>query len=85
MDMEVIDNVITAYEAVKLNDVSKSIIALCTFIALIIVINRFITAYKGGRKINCVMRCSRLNSSVGDRPAPRGGTTRPDERKITTI
>lgn len=51
MDMEVIDNVITAYEAVKLNDVSKSIIALCTFIALIIVINRFITAYKGGRKI----------------------------------
>ncbi|WP_246867119.1 hypothetical protein [Parabacteroides distasonis] len=46
MDMEVIDNVITAYEAVKLNDVSKSIIALCTFIALIIVINRFITAYK---------------------------------------
>lgn len=44
MDMEVIDNVITAYEAVKLNDVSKSIIALCTFIALIIVINRFITA-----------------------------------------
>ena len=38
-----------------------------------------------GRKINCVMRCSRLNSSVGDRPAPRGGTTRPDERKITTI
>ena len=39
----------------------------------------------GGRKINCVMRCSRLNSSVGDRPAPRGGTTRPDERKVTTI
>ena len=38
-----------------------------------------------GRKINCVMRCSRLNSSVGDRPAPRGGTTRPDERKVTTI
>ena len=46
MDMEVIDNVITAYEAVKLNDVSKAIIALCTFIALIIVINKFVTAYK---------------------------------------
>lgn len=46
MDMEVIDNVTTAYEAVKLNDVSKAIIALCTFIALIIVINKFITAYK---------------------------------------
>lgn len=28
--MEVIDNVIQAYEAVKLNDVSKAIIALCT-------------------------------------------------------
>ena len=41
--------------------------------------------YFWGRKINCVMRCSRLNSSVGDRPAPRGGTTRPDERKVTTI
>ncbi len=38
-----------------------------------------------GRNLNCVMRCSRLNSSVGDRPAPRGGTTRPDERKITII
>ena len=38
-----------------------------------------------GRKINCVMRCSLLNSLVGDRPAPRGGTTRPDERKVTTI
>lgn len=25
------------------------------------------------------------NSSVGERPAPRGGTTRPDERKITII
>ena len=43
----------------------------------------FILAW--GRKVNCVMRCSRLNSSVGDRPAPRGGTTRPDERKVTTI
>lgn len=36
--MEVIDNVIQAYEAVKLNDVSKGIIALCTFVAIIIVI-----------------------------------------------
>lgn len=44
--MEVIDNVITAYEAVKLNDVSKAIIGLCTFIALIFVINKFVTAYK---------------------------------------
>lgn len=26
-----------------------------------------------------------INSSVGERPAPRGGTTRPDERKITII
>lgn len=32
--MEVIDNVIRAYEAVKLNDVSKGIIALCTFVAV---------------------------------------------------
>ena len=45
----------------------------------------FVRGNHGGRKINCVMRCSRLNSSVGDRPAPRGGTTRPDERKVTTI
>ena len=36
-------------------------------------------------KLNCVMLYSHLISSVGDRPAPRGGTTRPDERKITTI
>ncbi len=40
---------------------------------------------KGLCKLNCVMLYSHLISSVGDRPAPRGGTTRPDERKITTI
>lgn len=44
--MEVIDNVIRAYEAVKLNDVSKGIIALCTFVAVIIVIQKFVTAWK---------------------------------------
>lgn len=38
-----------------------------------------------GRKINCVMLCSRSNSSDGDGPAPRGGTTRPEEREVTTI
>ena len=36
-------------------------------------------------KLNCVMLYSHSISSVGERPAPRGGTTRPDERKITTI
>ena len=37
-------------------------------------------------KINCVTHYLSLeNSSVGERPAPRGGTTRPDERKITII
>lgn len=30
--MEVIDNVISAYEAVKMNGVSQGIIALCSFI-----------------------------------------------------
>lgn len=34
--MEVIDNVIQAYEAVKLNDVSKGIIALCTLWRLLL-------------------------------------------------
>ena len=29
--MEVIDNVISAYEAVKMNGVSQGIIALCSF------------------------------------------------------
>ena len=36
-------------------------------------------------KLNCVMLYSHSISSVGERPAPRGGTTRPAERKITTI
>ena len=36
-------------------------------------------------KLNCVMLYSHSISSVGERPAPRGGTTRPDECKITTI
>ena len=36
-------------------------------------------------KLNCVMLYSHSISSVGERPAPRGGTTRPDERKITII
>lgn len=35
-------------------------------------------------KLNCVMLYSHLISSVGDRPAPRGCTSTPDERKITT-
>ena len=39
----------------------------------------------GGRKINCVMRRFFPSSSVGDRPAPRGCTSTPDERKVTTI
>ena len=38
-----------------------------------------------GRKINCVMRRFFPRSSVGDRPAPRGCTSTPDERKVTTI
>ena len=44
--MEVIDNVISAYEAVKMNGVSQGIIALCSFIAVIIVIQKFVTAWK---------------------------------------
>lgn len=40
---------------------------------------------EGGRKINCVMRRFFPSSSVGDRPAPRGCTSTPDERKVTTI
>jgi hypothetical protein len=44
--MEVIDNVIQAYEAVKMNYVSKGVIALCSFIAIIIVIQKFVTAWK---------------------------------------
>lgn len=40
---------------------------------------------RGGRKINCVMRRFFPSSSVGDRPAPRGCTSTPDERKVTTI
>ena len=37
-------------------------------------------------KINCVTHYFLLeNSSVRERPAPRGGTTRPDERKIAII
>ena len=37
-------------------------------------------------KINCVTHYFfSKNSSVGERPAPRGGTTCPDERKITII
>ena len=40
---------------------------------------------RGLCKLNCVMLYSHSISSVGERPAPRGGTTRPDERKITII
>ena len=40
---------------------------------------------RGLCKLNCVMLYSHSISSVGERPAPRGGTTRPDECKITTI
>ena len=37
-------------------------------------------------KINCVTHYFSVeNSSVGERAAPRGWTTRPDERKITII
>ena len=40
----------------------------------------------GHYKINCVTHYFfSKNSSVGERPAPRGGTTCPDERKITII
>ena len=42
-------------------------------------------ASNGLCKLNCVMLYSHSISSVGERPAPRGGTTRPDECKITTI
>ena len=41
--------------------------------------------FAGLCKLNCVMLYSHSISSVGERPAPRGGTTRPDECKITTI
>jgi len=44
--MELIDNITTAYQQVKFNGVSTSLIAICTFIALVILINKFITAYK---------------------------------------
>lgn len=44
-----------------------------------------IDAVNRGRKINCVMRRFFPSSSVGDRPAPRGCTSTPDERKVTTI
>lgn len=43
--METIDNIITAYDAVKMNGVSQGVILLCTVIALLIVINKFLTAY----------------------------------------
>ena len=36
-------------------------------------------------KLNCVMLYSHSISSVGERPATRGGNTSPDECKITTI
>ena len=44
-----------------------------------------IFAFWGLCKLNCVMLYSHSISSVGERPAPRVGTTRPAERKITTI
>lgn len=43
--METINNIITAYDAVKMNGVSQGVILLCTVIALLIVINKFLTAY----------------------------------------
>ena len=36
---------------------------------------------KGASNELCHGYYSCLNSSVGERPAPRGGTTRPDERQ----
>ncbi|WP_240049937.1 LysR family transcriptional regulator, partial [Bacteroides finegoldii] len=43
-----------------------------------------IAQYVRHYKINCVTHYFfSKNSSVGERPAPRGGTTCPDERKIT--
>ena len=63
---------------------TKALYFLAAFIGGILPLSGYYLWLRG-RKINCVMRCSRLNSSVGDRPAPRGGTTRPDERKVTTI
>ena len=44
-----------------------------------------LTILQWARKINCVMRLFLPSSSVGDRPAPRGCTSTPDERKVTTI
>lgn len=43
--METIDNITSAYDAVKMNTVTQGVILLCTLIALIIVINKFLTAY----------------------------------------
>ena len=48
-------------------------------------INCVMRRFFRGRKINCVMRRFFPSSSVGDRPAPRGCTSTPDERKVTTI
>lgn len=48
--METIDNVIQAYEAIKTNEVSEGIIWLCTFVALIIVINKFYTAFSAAKE-----------------------------------
>ena len=52
---------------------------LCCYVTMLL------QYYVWGRKINCVMRRFFPSSSVGDRPAPRGCTSTPDERKVTTI
>ena len=62
------------------------IILFGLLISLHIGINGLFVESQGSCKINCVTHYLSLeNSSVGERPAPRGGTTRPDERKITII
>ncbi|RJV61460.1 hypothetical protein DWV31_17090 [Bacteroides sp. AF04-22] len=55
------------------------------FLLTVIQIRKKLIWFCGGRKINCVMRRFFPSSSVGDRPAPRGCTSTPDERKVTTI
>ena len=69
-----IDNVISAYEAVKMNGVSQGIIALCSFIAVIIVIQKFVTAWKeafseGDKPVDMNSHCLRqpMEREVGVR------------------
>lgn len=48
--------------------------------------DRYNVIIKTARKRNCITHYFSVeNSSVGERPAPGGETTRPDGRKITII